>query len=377
MHLWKLGLLAVVGGCSLPERAALPDWEIGNEDTDPVPPDTDIVDTDTGVVDTDTDVEDTDGNDTDVDPDAFGLTVPANLGWPMRIRRMDPTTRLPLNEPCTVPRGTTSPTDASIECVVDVNELDVVATGLQIDGYAPEGMCDYFVHEHYYYESWEVGDGPVEVSYTDNGDGTFSDEVNSVNGKPYCEYDYTESYPEYMDPPNCCLGGYTLTVTLPGGDVVVSDGQWDGDAVECYAGAAFLDTEAVFDADGWPARVYTYIDENASVKNFVFESSMMDYHTSVPFANWYLPSQHDGSRPAPLAGLRSLPYYEIGCADGAEEYAARIRYYVREWNELDEYLIDGDPNTTGTESPVSGPLDDWADWAVLGPGDDVFPFGSD
>jgi len=378
MHWSKCVLLALAAGCSLPDRAPLPDWDIGNEDTDPVPPDTDVEDTgETDVPDTDTGVEDTDWvNDTAVDTGAFSLAIPTDLLYPMRVRKMSPTTHQPLNEACEVPLGAVGE-DADIECVVDVNELDVVALGLGIGAYAPEGMCEYFVHQHYIYESWEVGLGPEFVSFTVNDDGSVTDEVNSLNGQPICDYDYTDSYPSHMDPPNCCLGNYEMTVTYEDGNVEVSHGQWGGDALDCYSGAGFLDLDAIFTDDGWPARVYTYVGEEEYWQPFQFDTSFDKYLTSVPFANWYTPGQHDGTMPGPLAGVYAQPYYEVACADHAEEYAARIRYYVREWNEEAEFLIDGDPNTSGTEDDVSGPLDDWSDWAVLGPGDDVFPMGQD
>jgi hypothetical protein len=365
----SLMLMSIAPGCALPERLPLPDWSDGYDNPDV---DTDI-DTDVD----DTDVEDTEDTDVIANPEppsgSMALRIPTDLNYPLRLRKLGGD-GLPTDAACAIDKAAFG-TNPAIDCLIDGDELDLHMLAFEFDLVVPPGLCDYVYHAHYMYESWKVGDGPTEVSYTLNADGTFSDEVNSFNGIPYCEYDYRNLDSDY---PNCCTGSYTLTITDGAtGDVDSLTLPWDANPADCYDGAAFFDSEAQFNEDGWPLPVFTYLNREAAEKRYSFAPLVANYRSNAPTANYYDPALHDGTLPAALAAPYARPYYTFQCVNRAEEVSAQIRLVVREWNEKDQFFLDGDPDTTGVEPAWGLPIDDWQDWDVLTPGSTMSPMGRD
>ncbi|MCB9779808.1 MAG: hypothetical protein H6742_14680 [Alphaproteobacteria bacterium] len=260
----------------------------------------------------------------------------------------------------------------SIDCVLETEELDLFFNGLTFDFLVPEGACDYVAWHHFQYEAWEVGTGPTDVSYTVQVDGTITDEVNSFNGVPYCEYDYSTLANDY---PNCCLGTYNVTVTYEqagGGEPITEVSPafgWDGEPSSCYAGAAFDDPEVQLTADGWPISRQVFTDKDSYGKRFDWDELSDEFGTNVTLANYYDPADHDGTMPAGHAGAWAYPTYDFYCYDNAEEVIASLHLQVQEWNQHSLFYDGGDPDVTGEENNGSGsPIDDRKDWAVATPG---------
>jgi hypothetical protein len=330
--------LALVG-CTLPEeREPLPDWV---EDEPPT------TDTDAPPVPTDT------------------IKVTAgNNDFPVRLRETGT-----VEGPCEVhPNGTIEGYD-EIDCTLDVSELDLFARGVDWSVYLTPGACTYVKYWHYQYEAWEVGQGPGEVSFTVFGD-VVTDEVNSVNGIPYCQYDYSLFS---TDAPNCCIGTYTLTITdAETGEVTSGLFGWGGRPADCYNGAAFVDPEVELGLDGFPRPHYDYPNGAAYTKEMHFDALSGTFGSNVPLANHYNSADHLDDRPAGLKGLWAEPDYVFQCLDHAEELLGQITLKVREYNEQDQMIDDGNPDTQG-EEPITGePIDDFADWAVATPGNNTF-----
>ena len=92
-----------------------------------------------------------------------------------------------------------------------------------------------------------------------------------------------------------------------------------------------------------------------------------EFASNLPLASYYDAADHDGGKPAGLAGRWAEESYHVVCADRGFEWLAHLNLTVREWNEQAVYEARGDPDATGSE-PAGGPLDDFADWAVATPG---------
>ncbi|MEZ4241430.1 MAG: hypothetical protein R3F59_35820 [Myxococcota bacterium] len=294
----------------------------------------------------------------------FRLSVTPGLDYPVRMRETNT-----VDTRCEV----TPPRDFAqyneLECTLDINELDLYGSGLDFDLSVPANACDYLIYWHYQYEGWEVGLGPPDVSYTVLAGGVITDEVNSINGVPYCKYDYTWGYGDTA--PNCCLGDYTKTVNA-GGNIITSHEFWDGDPASCYGGAAFIDPEATFGPDGFPRAKIIYLNGAAFQKSFHFEPLSDEFVSNVPLANYYSPQDHDGDRPAGLNGAWAQPRYTFQCVDRDYELFSELRLTVREYNEEAQYDADGNPDTVGFEPVTGHPIDDLNDWAVATPGNAQF-----
>lgn len=335
-----VSLFACFAGCSNKvTRNPLPDWTSSDE-------------TDGGGV---------DGAPPVIAPGMFGITVPASVGYPSRTRVLGTS-----NQPCAIPLGearTAGPANA-IECVIDMDELDLFAQGLAFDIATPPGGCDYVLYEPYLYASWPQGTGPLTVSYTVQPDGTFSDEVNSQNGVPTCKLDHSKTT---VGGPNCCEGSYTLTITSAmTGKSTTKVANWGGISPDCYDGAAFLVADAKLDSAGFPVdTIYTVNREMQQIP--IRHTRLSDKYPriTVPLANFVDDGRDGGAAPIALTLGRSRPRYTISCRDHADEVLGQITLNVREWNEKAELAKDGNPNTTGVE-PLSGsPIDDYSDWADL------------
>jgi hypothetical protein len=335
----RLSILVLLLGCGQ-ERTDLPDWSEGFESTDST------VDTSIGAY--------------------LRVSTPDDVGYK--------TITHPINDWVS---GCVVQTDGSMEdyqeltCYIEIEELNLYASSFQY-GIEASG-CDYVAWYHYMYEAWRVGTGAAEVSYEIDEDGNVVNEVNSILGVPYCQYNY---YYWNIDHPNCCTGSYDLSITdqVSGKTETYSGLSWGGKPSQCYSGAAFTDLEGIFNDEGWPMGHIVLTSQSYYSHDFTWEPLSEKFFSYVNLANHYDPDDHDGSMPAGLAGEYAQPTYVLQCLDHAEEELARIELVVREWNEEAEFALEeaGDPESEGSE-PVSGsPLNDRADWADATPGSVVY-----
>lgn len=351
-----IGVSLVLVACDSRPREPLPDWSAGYEDagthdgfgdaaTPPTPGET---------------------------PVNFALVVPQSVTWPVRLGLASDITL-----PCAV---TASDGQAGfevgreIDCLMDVNELDLYVLGVRYDIHVPEGMCDMLLHIPYVHANYALGVGPDRVAYTVETDGTYSDELNSMNGKPYCPYDHSRIDPRA---PNCCFGTYTLQITSrESGNITSEQRTWGGRRGDCFYGGGYVQEGASFDPQGLPMSYFVHTEADVHVEHVVFEGISDKYSSNLALANYFDPDDHGGSAPAGLTAPGARPYYQAECLDDAGEIIARIRLSVREWNEEAEFFGGGDPDTTGIEPGWQSGLidiDDLSDWATQTPGDIDYP----
>jgi hypothetical protein len=157
------GLAIGSAGCGEGERGPLEDWSEGFED--PV-----AQAADPGPV-----------------SGPLELVPVDDVGIEMRL------TRVGTGDPCALGFDGTIENYRAIECMLDITEADLHFGGLHFALNVPSGACDYVVWSHYMYMNWEVGTpDPPDVSYEkDPVSGAVSNEVNSVDGTPTCQYDYS------------------------------------------------------------------------------------------------------------------------------------------------------------------------------------------
>lgn len=369
VRLLLVASVLVAAACSGDKaRTDLPDWSDGFETGGPIAGGTDAVDGGS--------VVSQDGGAPPM-PDSMTIAIPANVTWPMRIRNRDA-----LSQPCEIPRDDPDTelvygAEKKVECIIDSDELDLYVLGLQFNVVIPEGMCEYLLRVPYIFENFEVGGGPDRVAYTKNEDGTFTDEVNSEDGKPVCQYDYSRFDP---DLPNCCYGEYTLEITsgMTGKTTTATKSWGGGELGKCYYGAGYVDERAAFDTAGFPVSEIIYSNRQPYVQEEVFDGVSDKYGSNVALANYYDPDDHGGDAPGALRGEFARPLYEYYCLDHAEENIAHISIVVREWNEEAEFDVDGNPDTLGTEPdwdlPRTDDINDVSDWKDYGDVGENFPF---
>ncbi|MFT4975977.1 MAG: hypothetical protein ACI8S6_001872 [Myxococcota bacterium] len=340
MFYW-IGLpLVGLAGCDDAVLPDLTDWQAGYES-----------DTDTGFVDTTQDV-------------GFGLIVPFDIGYDVRLQQTS------IAEDCIVDVPGTFANYTAIDCTYDISELDLYGSGLTFEVFVPPNTCDYLIYDFYMYEAWETGLGSTDVSYTINTDGEIVDPVNYVDGTPYCPYDYSRIGSNF---PNCCEGAYTLTINDEIAGVKTSETKsWAGRLSECYDGAAFAYPGYAEGPGGFPLATLVPLYGDSYSERFEWGAISDRYATNLALANYYDESDHDGGPPAGLRKTRAQPYYSFRCYDSGEELLSKVELVVREWNEESEFLLDGDPNTTGVEVVSGEPIDDRADWATATPGSDTY-----
>ena len=339
-------VLLVLAACPGPAaREPLPDWSVGGS-----------LDAGGGV-------------DAAQPPDdqPFELSAATDVNYDTRLRQSGTQ-----NTACVVfPDGTTAGF-YTLDCRLDINELDLYGNGLDFDFSVPEGACEYVVYWHSMYEAFEVGQGPTEVSWDVDMTGNISNSVNAINGVPWCEFDHSK---QIAQAPNCCTGGYTVSIThTDTGEVEVLPPQfWGGNPADCYNGAAYWDPEVSKNAAGWPMGTIVFLHQQSWSKRFHWAALSTDYYSNVVLANYYDPADHQpGGAPAGFLGDYSEQYSVFRCYDHAEELLAELRLVVREWNEEAQFDADADPDTTGTE-PYSGtPINDRRDWADATPGSTTF-----
>jgi hypothetical protein len=326
------------------ERDPLPDWRDGYDYSGP-------------------DFDGDEGQDGGVPApdDTFAIAVPDSVTHPMRIHRAGSE-----DAPCAIEQREQV---EELECVMEINELDLLVLGVQYETIAPEGMCDFVIHGAPLFQTYEIGIGPSEVAYTKHPDESFTDEVNSELGKPQCPYDYGDE-----GGPNCCLGTYTLSVTsAETGETATGTRSWGGDPGSCLDGAGYWCGDPLSDGNiPLDLIVYTDRSEYREVRDCEGISDVYG-STVVPYANYYDPDDHGGGPPAAFTGTLAREDYIFECVDDADEIIARIRLKIREWNEEAEFDDRGDPDSVGTEPVWETPIDDYLDFGALTPGPDTYP----
>ncbi len=298
--------------------------------------------------------------------DSFGIAISEDITYPIRIRELSSTDR-----PCAIEQGSSDP---EIRCVLEMNELDLNYLGLKYDIIAPDGMCDFISYSSYMFENFRMEEGPTEVSWTVEEDGSITDEVNAVGDEPVCPADYSRQYAEHLKAPNCCFGEYTRTVThAQTGKVSVSRHNWNGNPAGCFHGAAFMEKRGECTDGGWPLDRFIYINREKLEHTVEYDYPAREGWPNLVLANFYDPADHGGQVPA---GLRTLPdrvHFHFLCVDDAEEIIAHVELVVREWNEEAEFDVDGDPDTEGLEAGWGTPINDLDDWADVQADYDGYP----
>ncbi|HHO49488.1 MAG TPA: hypothetical protein ENK18_01130 [Deltaproteobacteria bacterium] len=298
----------------------------------------------------------------------FRIALPIDLNYPARMYAAGTE-----DDPCSVKPDGTPEGYVDLDCIIDVPELDLYALGMSWDWFIPAGACEFAIYSHYMYETWEWGFGENNV-LVEIVDGNIVNEVNAINGVPYCAYNYSPIGPD------CCTGAYTYTRIIDG-VTTVSQQLWGGtdNLGACHGGAAYHDSEAVFGPGGFPIDKIVYLQRSAWSKHFEFDGLNEDYFTNVPLANHYSPADHGGGPPAGLQRTRqnglgfAQSTYDFECHDHAQEIRAKIRLRIREFNTEAAYFNDGDPDVEGFEPVTGDPLNDRLDWKDLTPGPDLYP----
>lgn len=259
-------------------------------------------------------------------------------------------------------------------CVAEVQELDLYFNTLTLQYHVPSNMCTYFRLSPYYFYSYEPGSGPSQASHDVLANGTIVDNLNTVNGEPYCNYDYRSA-----SGPNCCIGSYTdVTVTYASDGSFVrsqSTKSWGGAVSNCLQGPAM--TTQVKSTNGFPRATVYYVSGTGINDIYTMTHSLSQISSNVYTANFYNLSDNSGSKPislqAPAAvsdsALQIAPNdtYDFQCLDKAREIKSRIRLMIREWNTADEFHEGGNPDETGTEPNFPGQSsNDHLDWKDFG-----------
>ncbi|MBE8163469.1 MAG: hypothetical protein HAW63_05735 [Bdellovibrionaceae bacterium] len=323
-------------------------------------------------------------------------------------------------------------TSESKTCLVEINELDSHLQGLKLEINVPPQMCKYVALDNYWYYNYEVGKGPESVAITQTiteagttyrcveGCGKEAS-LDTAAGVLSCAYDYTNS-----QGPNCCLGSYSLTIT------VIESGkkpqrtaqagqEWGGDLSACISGPATTNSWPQKEKDGHttPARVFHSV-ESGGLKTQITILPPVDQKSrgNVFAANFYTgalnsstPTEktkthpHFRSRSIRINGKLTTPSsnsklpraidpiadnsgdplpigndaYRVLCLDEAYEVLQQINVYVREWNTRDKYTeyvtdvtnISPEPDVEGREGSdtadcgrfsSNNPCNDFSDW---------------
>lgn len=280
---------------------------------------------------------------------------------------------------CVVAKTATAIGDRDIICTVEVEELEGAFHGIEFVLNAPSDMCNYVSYTPYYYFGREYGLGPTAgtIRYSPNGDYVDSTVTGNgyfdSNGAFRCDYDYQQS-----SGPNCCYGTYNLTVVRNLGSVDPDRPQtttnsvgigWGGLPGNCVAGAG--KTAPRFSPNGMPMSTLYYSADGFNT-SFKVDSSLTKGN-SLFYANYYT-----GATPTAFMSASTYTgrrYYEWRCTSDADEILARIRVQVREWNEINQFVLKslGDPDTGGNEPDWGDPYNDFADWLDIFTSGDAFP----
>jgi hypothetical protein len=172
-----------------------------------------------------------------------------------------------------------------INCIVEEAELDLYMNGVSLNINIPPGVCNYTEVMPPYYYTYPTGVGPSDVEYNDST-GTPVNVANTVNGAPYCPYDFsTTSNPEGAPGPNCCLGNYNLVVAGTGSSTTTA-GEWGGSVSDCLGGPAMA-TQPL-DQAGYPRPIdYQTLDSGMYQTYTVASPSSRDDNSNLYVANYF------------------------------------------------------------------------------------------
>ena len=203
-------------------------------------------------------------------------------------------------EECEIPAASTY---QSVECVVDVTELDLYFHEQRLHYNVPTNMCTYFRVTPFYFYNQEIGYGPATVDYTIEYDsvgspmprGTTSGAGSPGNGSE-CTIDGVGPAECTIDPataeftevnfalqnagatcvydhqsdngPNCCLGEYKMNLTTIREVVdentwlttsTTIDGKWGERLEDCIGGVSRTSAWNEITKKGYPASLYYFV----------------------------------------------------------------------------------------------------------------------
>lgn len=290
------------------------------------------------------------------------------------------------NTKCAINKGVSA---QSLDCVLDMNELDLYFHGMSFQYNVPSGLCSYVEFRTYWYYNFEVGYGPTSIVKNESqdaagivtGSSCTIDGVAGCSGTeavygtegPRCKYDYTAT-----GGPNCCVGSYSLTnnTTTPSGTTsTTSILGWGGNIGNCIGGAGKT-SWTKYSKEGYPrSQIYHTpakgLNERYDVKGPIDSTNV---GSNFPNSNYFTASKHTHSGYFE-SRVSSLPYivdpiddrngtplysgnpaYTWSCLDRNDELVNQIRVYVREWNTNKEFVkygtskgASGDPDIAGVE----------------------------
>jgi hypothetical protein len=296
---------------------------------------------------------------------------------------------------CSIASGAAS---QILDCILDVNELDLYFNGAKFQYNVPSAMCNYVSFTPYWYYNYEFGNGPANIVINEtkddkgnilSADCTF-DGAAGCNGSSAiydaskdvlsCAYDNSSN-----DGPNCCIGDYVKTIRVTqasGGTPVdsVTKGNWGGSVKNCIGGAARTNWSA-FTKSGYPVEYISYTQGAGLNTTYEITAPIISTHSAmnIPIANYYTPARHthSGTVSASTSTLPYIvdpiddrtgnllvagnPYYLWTCYDRNYEIVHQIRVAIREWNTYQEFVkfgttggASGDPDVVGAEGTNCG-----------------------
>jgi hypothetical protein len=257
--------------------------------------------------------------------------------------------------PCTVPDGTQAnapgadPTKFDINCIVEMEELDMYFNGITLQYNVPSDMCTYFRYQTPYFFKFAPGYGPPTAKSSVDANGNITDIANTIDGVPYCPFDYSSSSGGGTTGPNCCFGTYTLVQVTTSGTTFSPNTPWGGSYADCLDGPA-MDTQTKTTL-GFPEPSLAYVSGSGVNSTYVVASPISKtYSGNVFTANYF---DHTGATPnafnpangntPPTAGVlgpytgfqipvQTESYFNFECLDRDDEIQARIRLSIRSWD---------------------------------------------
>lgn len=305
------------------------------------------------------------------------------------------------SSPCVVRQSDTAIADRDISCILDMPEEDLHVQGVKLQYNIPSDMCEYLYFRPYHFFNYDSSltsttptflyydidaDGDLGVDTNDDGDvdtPTLPAGLNGVN--PQCPTDFSDS-----GGPNCCVGSYTLRRRVwdpdrgAGGsyETTTTTEDWGGNLASCLHGPA-MDTQELTQ-DGYPMTDVTYVEGTGLNKVYEPPTPISKGVGTIYLANWYDPTEHSNligstTYTMPKALIFGQSSYEWVCYQRGRDARARIRLYVREWNEYSEWEqgASGDYDSGTGQSETEFPdlwLNDFWDWLdYKASGVDYFP----
>ena len=207
--------------------------------------------------------------------------------------------------PCLVDLTATAVASRDIECVTEVNELDLFYVAFQLAYNIPTSKtyCAHlrFLPYHFFY--LEPGMGPTAVTVTISvagvksitaqtptaGAAAVTASLNSAS-ELYCSHDYASARDD-STLPNCCIGTYYLTTidNSAGGTTTTTKEDWGGLAANCLGGTGrdFNPHETTL----WPRARLSRYSNTSSIMSESGPVSSMELQPIKVASNWTVRSQ--------------------------------------------------------------------------------------